>query len=217
MQQTEPYAVPLPEKLQPEGPWNVYRCVNQLILLHVCMIVVSQRLWLSRCATSTRKLLCNFEAPDQDVFTLYDNWETAVARFPHVSYVWHESDSVRGVSCLSAAMCAPQRTPCSMVECMRAAAAAAAAAAAVAAAEAVAVAAESAAARCAALLAGGQHPRSCSCTAEHLVLCSVRKRAVAVVAAIMAASLDGSLAGTAACSACFSGIPIGQRKSTVLC
>jgi hypothetical protein len=25
MQQTEPYAVPLPEKLQPEGPWNVYR------------------------------------------------------------------------------------------------------------------------------------------------------------------------------------------------
>jgi hypothetical protein len=32
-----------------------------------------------------RKLLCNFEAPDDDVFTLYDNWEKAVARFPHVS------------------------------------------------------------------------------------------------------------------------------------
>jgi hypothetical protein len=28
MQQTEPYAVPLPEKLQPDGPWNVYRYVN---------------------------------------------------------------------------------------------------------------------------------------------------------------------------------------------
>ncbi|KAF6256258.1 hypothetical protein COO60DRAFT_1530236 [Scenedesmus sp. NREL 46B-D3] len=70
MQQTEPYAVPLPEKLQPDAPWNVYRC-----------------------ATSTRKLLCNFEAPDQDVFTLYDNWETAVARYPHVPALgWRKRD-----------------------------------------------------------------------------------------------------------------------------
>lgn len=35
-----------------------------------------------------RKLVCNFEAPDDDVFTLYDNWEKAVARFPHVSRIW---------------------------------------------------------------------------------------------------------------------------------
>jgi hypothetical protein len=34
-----------------------------------------------------RKLVCNFEAPDDDVFTLYDNWEKAVARFPHVSII----------------------------------------------------------------------------------------------------------------------------------
>jgi hypothetical protein len=32
-----------------------------------------------------RKLVCNFEAPDDDVYTLYDNWEKSVARFPHVS------------------------------------------------------------------------------------------------------------------------------------
>lgn len=32
-----------------------------------------------------RKLVCNFDEPDDDVFTLYDNWEKAVARFPHVS------------------------------------------------------------------------------------------------------------------------------------
>ncbi|WIA09659.1 hypothetical protein OEZ85_009046 [Tetradesmus obliquus] len=70
MQQTEPYAVPLPEKLQPDGPWNVYRAAH-----------------------STRKLLCNFDAPDQDVFTLYDNWETAVARFPHVPALgWRKRD-----------------------------------------------------------------------------------------------------------------------------
>lgn len=25
MEQTEPYAVPLPEKLRPDGPWQVYR------------------------------------------------------------------------------------------------------------------------------------------------------------------------------------------------
>lgn len=31
-----------------------------------------------------RKLVCNFDAPDDDVYTLYDNWEKAVARFPHV-------------------------------------------------------------------------------------------------------------------------------------
>jgi hypothetical protein len=72
-------------------------------MLYINMIDVSQQFWLSRCATSTRKLLCNFEAPDQDVFTLYDNWETAVARFPHVSYVWHVPDSIRGIACLSAA------------------------------------------------------------------------------------------------------------------
>jgi hypothetical protein len=46
-----------------------------------------------------RKLVCNFEAPDDDVYTLYDNWEKSVARFPHVSsrhrhhdmkgFVWH--------------------------------------------------------------------------------------------------------------------------------
>jgi hypothetical protein len=32
--------------------------------------------------------MCNFDAPDDDVFTLYDNWEKAVARFPHVSAWW---------------------------------------------------------------------------------------------------------------------------------
>jgi hypothetical protein len=40
---------------------------------------------LHRSTSSVRKLVCNFEAPDDDVFTLYDNWEKAVARFPHVS------------------------------------------------------------------------------------------------------------------------------------
>lgn len=32
-----------------------------------------------------RKLVVGFDEPDDDVFTLYDNWEKAVARFPHVS------------------------------------------------------------------------------------------------------------------------------------
>lgn len=42
----------------------------------------------SRSTAQVRKLVCNFEAPDDDVFTLYDNWEKAVARFPHVSRIW---------------------------------------------------------------------------------------------------------------------------------
>lgn len=33
---------------------------------------------------SPRKLISSFQSPDEDVFTLYDNWETAVARYPHV-------------------------------------------------------------------------------------------------------------------------------------
>lgn len=44
-----------------------------------------------RSTSSVRKLMCNFEAPDDDVFTLYDNWEKAVARFPHVS-IYRGSD-----------------------------------------------------------------------------------------------------------------------------
>jgi hypothetical protein len=43
--------------------------------------------------------MCNFEAPDQDVFTLYDNWETAVARFPHVSTSLHMLYSIRFIAC----------------------------------------------------------------------------------------------------------------------
>ena len=34
---------------------------------------------------SPKKLVSTFEAPDDNVFTLYDNWETAIARYPHVS------------------------------------------------------------------------------------------------------------------------------------
>eukprot|EP00878_Enallax_costatus_P000737 GHUV01000851.1.p1 GENE.GHUV01000851.1~~GHUV01000851.1.p1 ORF type:complete len:760 (+),score=146.74 GHUV01000851.1:92-2281(+) len=71
MEEGPEYAVPLPEKLQPDGPWQVYRC-----------------------ATHTRKLLSNFQAPDEDVFTLYDNWETAVARYPHVPALgWRKRDA----------------------------------------------------------------------------------------------------------------------------
>ena len=33
---------------------------------------------------SPKKLVSTFEAPDDNVFTLYDNWETAIARYPHV-------------------------------------------------------------------------------------------------------------------------------------
>ncbi len=45
---------------------------------------------------SPHKLLTTFEAPDDHVFTLYDNWETAIARYPHVSLAamaarrWHQ-------------------------------------------------------------------------------------------------------------------------------
>ncbi|KIZ03320.1 hypothetical protein MNEG_4636 [Monoraphidium neglectum] len=58
----EAYAVPLPETLQPDGSWDVYRS-----------------------SLSPRKLLTTFPEPDEHVHTLYDNWETAVARFPHVA------------------------------------------------------------------------------------------------------------------------------------
>lgn len=34
---------------------------------------------------SPRKLVSTFPPPDEHVHTLYDNWEVAVARFPHVS------------------------------------------------------------------------------------------------------------------------------------
>lgn len=40
-----------------------------------------------RSAFSPKKLMSTFEAPDDNVFTLYDNWETAIARYPHVSAV----------------------------------------------------------------------------------------------------------------------------------
>jgi len=33
---------------------------------------------------SPRRLVSTFPAPDEHVHTLYDNWETSVARFPHV-------------------------------------------------------------------------------------------------------------------------------------
>ncbi len=39
----------------------------------------------TRSTISPRKLIATFPAPDEHVHTLYDNWETAVARFPHVS------------------------------------------------------------------------------------------------------------------------------------
>ncbi|KAI8468294.1 MAG: hypothetical protein J3K34DRAFT_427744 [Monoraphidium minutum] len=58
----ESYAVALPEKLEAEGSWDVYRS-----------------------AASPRKLVATFAQPDEHVHTLYDNWETAVARFPHVA------------------------------------------------------------------------------------------------------------------------------------
>lgn len=57
----EAYAVPLPEHLDPEGSWDVYRST-----------------------LSPRRLVTTFAPPDEHVHTLYDNWETAVARFPHV-------------------------------------------------------------------------------------------------------------------------------------
>lgn len=37
-----------------------------------------------RSTLSPRKLVATYPPPDEHVHTLYDNWETAVARFPHV-------------------------------------------------------------------------------------------------------------------------------------
>lgn len=94
MAQGEPYAIPLPEKLQPDGPWNVYRYLDCFVCLKSYYAQSHSSPWCAnnlRCATSPRKLLSNFEAPDQDVFTLYDNWETAVARYPHVRCCWAEA------------------------------------------------------------------------------------------------------------------------------
>lgn len=49
-----------------------------------------------------RKLVCNFDEPDDDVFTLYDNWEKAVARFPHVSSSSSNSCFARLGACIPA-------------------------------------------------------------------------------------------------------------------
>eukprot|EP00775_Hariotina_reticulata_P005555 gene5555-5792_t len=71
MEQGEPYAIPLPETLRPDRPWHVYRSV-----------------------ASPRKLISTFSAPDDNVFTLYDNWETAISRFPHVPALgWRKRDA----------------------------------------------------------------------------------------------------------------------------
>nr|QIQ49563.1 long-chain acyl-CoA synthetase 5 [Chromochloris zofingiensis] len=69
----EPYAISLPEKLTPEGPWHVYRS-----------------------AFSPKKLMSTFEAPDDNVFTLYDNWETAIARYPHVPALGTRKRDIKG-------------------------------------------------------------------------------------------------------------------------
>jgi len=34
---------------------------------------------------SPYKLMSTFEAPDDHIRTLHDNWETSVSRYPHVS------------------------------------------------------------------------------------------------------------------------------------
>lgn len=59
--------------------------MNSQRSVYVGLLTVCWCSMLHRSTSSVRKLVCNFEAPDDDVFTLYDNWEKAVARFPHVS------------------------------------------------------------------------------------------------------------------------------------
>mmetsp|Transcript_35882 Transcript_35882/g.79890 ORF Transcript_35882/g.79890 Transcript_35882/m.79890 type:complete len:699 (+) Transcript_35882:158-2254(+) len=58
------YSVSLPEKLTSEGLWSV-----------------------RRSATSPYKLVSTFAAPDDNIRTLYDNWETSIGRYPHVPFL----------------------------------------------------------------------------------------------------------------------------------
>jgi len=40
--------------------------------------------------------MSTFDAPDENVFTLYDNWETAIARYPHVPSLGTRKRDVKG-------------------------------------------------------------------------------------------------------------------------
>lgn len=71
--QSQPYAVPLPEKLTPEGPWQVYRST-------LC----------------PERLVSRFEAPDDNVCTLYDNLEASISRYPHVPYLGYRKRDDKG-------------------------------------------------------------------------------------------------------------------------
>lgn len=68
----------------------MHACRQAVLKLFSCITIVTtittpHHLYTHRSTTpQVRKLVCNFDAPDDDVFTLYDNWEKAVARFPHV-------------------------------------------------------------------------------------------------------------------------------------
>lgn len=67
------YSVALPEVLESEGSWDVYRS-----------------------NLSPRKLISTFPAPDEHVHTLYDNFETAVSRFPHVPALGSRKRDAKG-------------------------------------------------------------------------------------------------------------------------
>ncbi len=61
------------------------QCVLQCQCPH-CIVPPRGRLTRPDCrsAMSPYKLVSTFDAPDDHVHTLYDNWETSVSRYPHV-------------------------------------------------------------------------------------------------------------------------------------
>lgn len=67
------YAVPLPEKLTPDGSWHVYRSIM-----------------------SPNKLLHTYDAPDDHIHTMYDNLETSISRYPHVPFLGTRRRDERG-------------------------------------------------------------------------------------------------------------------------
>lgn len=91
---TDLYSIALPEHLTESGPWNVHRCVEQRQRAangprplpparHAHSRALSP-VACCRASISPYKLVSTYNPPDDHIRTCHDNWETSIARYPHV-------------------------------------------------------------------------------------------------------------------------------------
>lgn len=107
MEEQEEYAVALPEKLTPDGPWLVRRHVVALFRSDVladviavswllaavdpwvykryfCGIHTTQSITNNRHRRAMTKLVTTYAAPGDHIHTLYDNLEHSIKLYPNV-------------------------------------------------------------------------------------------------------------------------------------